>query len=66
MKVKIEFDLGEAMRLSGDSVSDTAYTVLNNLTAYIAEPGAFAGDVNVYTWRDQKRVAVKVGEWGIE
>lgn len=68
MKVKIEFDVGEAVRLSQNPVYDTISQIFDGLESDISEPGAFEGDVSVYAWDHQigKRVPNKVGSWGIE
>ena len=62
MKVKIEFDVGEAVRISGESIYPTINDLLIDMASGLSQPGEYHGDI--YAGSGLKRS--KVGQWEIE
>jgi hypothetical protein len=61
VKVKIQFDLGEALRHTTDSVYETTDRLFENLSMDLSEPGAVSGDVRLWARGTEQTV----GFWEI-
>lgn len=62
MKLKIELDLGDAVRMTGNPVYTTVSDVFNNLASEIANADLDGGQIMLGYGTDRR----KVGTWVLE